>query len=291
MSNPTVSLEGKQSPEPGEQTADTSWPDVPDREIDALAAYLNEIRKTEPLTAEHEVELARRVEGGDSEAAQRFALSNLRFVVNIAKGYQGRGVSLLDLIQDGNLGLLRAVQKFDWRRGFRFSTYATWWIRQAIGRALAERSRTIRLPILVGQAVSKAYTAAERLTQELGRTPTSQEVAEAVGAEPRALGELLRMATLPVSFDTPIGDDDTDVLADLLPDGQALDPEQQSITESIKEDVDGLLSENLTERERLVLRLRAFGPPTALRPRRRRTLPPRTSRWGAWADPRARATD
>ncbi|MDE3078047.1 MAG: sigma-70 family RNA polymerase sigma factor, partial [Chloroflexota bacterium] len=122
---------------------------------DSLAAYLREIRPVALLTAQQEVELAKRIEAGDEEAMQHFILANLRLVVNIAKKYQGRGFSLLDLIQEGNTGLMRAVQKFDWRRGFRFSTYATWWIRQAISRALAERSRTIRLPILVGQAITK----------------------------------------------------------------------------------------------------------------------------------------
>jgi RNA polymerase primary sigma factor len=230
----------------------------PDGEADGLAAYLSEISRTALLTAQQEVDLAQRIEAGDSEAAERFTLANLRLVVNIAKRYQGRGVPLLDLIQEGNLGLIRAVHKFDWRRGFRFSTYATWWIRQAIGRALAERGRTIRLPILIGQAVSKSHSAADRLTQELGRTPTSEEVAEDVGAAPQSLEELLCMAALPVSLNTPVGESDTDRLADLLPDDHAVDPEQTSIAGALKEEVDELLKETLTDRERFVLQLR-FG--------------------------------
>ncbi|MBV9120882.1 MAG: sigma-70 family RNA polymerase sigma factor, partial [Chloroflexi bacterium] len=143
---------------------------------DALATYLREIRPVPLLTAAQEVDLAKRIEDGDMDAMQHFILANLRLVVNIAKKYQGRGFSLLDLIQEGNIGLMRAVQKFDWRRGYRFSTYATWWIRQAITRALAERSRTIRLPILMGQAITKVRDATERLTQRLGRDPSEEEV-------------------------------------------------------------------------------------------------------------------
>lgn len=202
------------------------------------------------------MELARRVEAGDPEAAERFTLANLRLVVNVAKGYQGRGLPLQDLVQEGNLGLIRAVHKFDWRRGFRFSTYATWWIRQAIGRGLAERSRTVRLPILAGQAVSRARATADRLAQELGRNPTGAEIGAAVGVAPADLDELLRMATLPVSLEAPVGEDETDVLGDLLADEQALDPEQFGITEVVREEIDELLAINLSERELHIMRLR-----------------------------------
>src|SRR5579885_3367369 len=178
---------------------------------DALATYLREIRPVPLLTAQQEIELAQRIEAGDMDAMQHFILANLRLVVNIAKKYQGRGFSLLDLIQEGNIGLMRAVQKFDWRRGFRFSTYATWWIRQAITRALAERSRTIRLPILMGQAITKVRDATERLTQRLGRDPTEEEVAAELGFTIDELNDLFRGTAAPVSLETPLGEDGTEM--------------------------------------------------------------------------------
>jgi RNA polymerase primary sigma factor len=224
---------------------------------DALATYLREIRPVPLLTAEQEIELAKRIEAGDEEAMKHFILANLRLVVNIAKKYQGRGFSLLDLIQEGNIGLMRAVQKFDWRRGFRFSTYATWWIRQAITRALAERSRTIRLPILMGQAITKVRDASERLTQRLGRDPTEEEVAEELGVT-NELDEMLRSSAAPVSLETPVGEDETDVLGDLLPDENAIAPEERAFERTLKEEANHALEETLSHRERLVLQLR-FG--------------------------------
>jgi RNA polymerase primary sigma factor len=225
---------------------------------DALATYLREIRPVPLLTASQEVELAKRIEDGDEDAMQHFILANLRLVVNIAKKYQGRGFSLLDLIQEGNIGLMRAVQKFDWRRGYRFSTYATWWIRQAITRALAERSRTIRLPILMGQAITKVRDASERLTQRLGRDPTEEEVAEELGVSVTELDEMLRSSAAPVSLETPVGEDETDVLGDLLPDENAIAPEERAFERTLKEEANHALEETLSHRERLVLQLR-FG--------------------------------
>ncbi len=225
---------------------------------DALATYLREIRPVPLLTAEQEIELAKRIEAGDEAAMQHFILANLRLVVNIAKKYQGRGFSLLDLIQEGNIGLMRAVQKFDWRRGFRFSTYATWWIRQAITRALAERSRTIRLPILMGQAITKVRDATERLTQKLGRDPTEEEVAHELGVTVSELDEMLRSSAAPVSLETPVGEDETDVLGDLLPDENAIAPEERAFERTLKEEANHALEETLSHRERLVLQLR-FG--------------------------------
>jgi RNA polymerase primary sigma factor len=225
---------------------------------DALATYLREIRPVPLLTAEQEIELAKRIEAGDEAAMQHFILANLRLVVNIAKKYQGRGFSLLDLIQEGNIGLMRAVQKFDWRRGFRFSTYATWWIRQAITRALAERSRTIRLPILMGQAITKVRDATERLTQKLGRDPTEEEVADELGVTVSELDEMLRSSAAPVSLETPVGEDETDVLGDLLPDENAIAPEERAFERTLKEEANHALEETLSHRERLVLQLR-FG--------------------------------
>jgi RNA polymerase primary sigma factor len=225
---------------------------------DALATYLREIRPVPLLTAPQEIDLAQRIEAGDEDAMQHFILANLRLVVNIAKKYQGRGFSLLDLIQEGNIGLMRAVQKFDWRRGFRFSTYATWWIRQAITRALAERSRTIRLPILMGQAITKVRDASERLTQRLGRDPTEEEVAEELGVTVNELDEMLRSSAAPVSLETPVGEDETDVLGDLLPDENAVAPEERAFERTLKEEANHALEETLSNRERLVLQLR-FG--------------------------------
>jgi len=225
---------------------------------DALATYLREIRPVPLLTAEQEIELAKRIEAGDEAAMQHFILANLRLVVNIAKKYQGPGFSLLDLIQEGNIGLMRAVQKFDWRRGFRFSTYATWWIRQAITRALAERSRTIRLPILMGQAITKVRDATERLTQKLGRDPTEEEVAHELGVTVSELDEMLRSSAAPVSLETPVGEDETDVLGDLLPDENAIAPEERAFERTLKEEANHALEETLSHRERLVLQLR-FG--------------------------------
>ncbi len=225
---------------------------------DALATYLREIRPVPLLTAQQEVDLAKRIEDGDEDAMQHFILANLRLVVNIAKKYQGRGFSLLDLIQEGNIGLMRAVQKFDWRRGYRFSTYATWWIRQAITRALAERSRTIRLPILMGQAITKVRDATERLTQRMGRDPTEEEVATELGVTVTELDEMLRSSAAPVSLETPVGEDETDVLGDLLPDENAIAPEERAFERTLKEEANHALEETLSHRERLVLQLR-FG--------------------------------
>ena len=204
---------------------------------DALATYLREIRPVSLLTAAQEVDLAQRIEAGDEAAMQHFILANLRLVVNIAKKYQGRGFSLLDLIQEGNIGLMRAVQKFDWRRGYRFSTYATWWIRQAI---------------------TKVRDATERLTQRLGRDPTEEEVAGELGVTVTELDEMLRSSAAPVSLETPVGEDETDVLGDLLPDENAIAPEDRAFERTLKEEANHALEETLSHRERLVLQLR-FG--------------------------------
>ena len=224
----------------------------------ALAAYLQNIRPVALLTAAEEVELAQRIEAGDEEARKHFILANLRLVVNIAKRHQGRGMSLLDLIQEGNIGLMRAVEKFDWRRGYRFSTYATWWIRQAVTRALAERSRTIRLPINVGHTMGKVRVTTEQLAQRLGRDPTDEEVAADLGFSLAEFEDLLLSTAPPVSLETPVGEDEHDSLEDLVPDEHATAPEDQVLRSALVEQTSAALTEELTNRQRLVLHLR-FG--------------------------------
>jgi RNA polymerase primary sigma factor len=225
---------------------------------DPLWPYLRDIRDIPLLTAEQEVELAKRIERGDTEALQQFTLSNLRLVVSIAKRYTGRGLSLIDLIQEGNLGLMRAVQKFDWRRGFKFSTYATWWIRQAITRAIADKGRTIRLPAHVSDQLSKLNLARQRLTQELGRPPTDEELAPSLGIAPARVGELRRAARPAGSLDRPIGQDEDTSLAELVVDHTLPGPEAAAYERLLKQEAQRALAETLTEREKLVLQMR-FG--------------------------------
>ncbi len=225
---------------------------------DALATYLREIRPTALLSAQQEVELAQRIEAGDSEARALFIQSNLRLVVNVAKKYQSRGMSMLDLIQEGNLGLMHAVDKFDWRKGYRFSTYAVWWIRQAITRCLAERGRLIRLPIMLGHTVAKVRATNERLTQELGREPQEAELASALQMSVPHLHEVLASSGVPFSLDQPVGEDDSDLLSDLLPDDQADSPDGAVFRQALREEAQHALEAALSPHERLVLRLR-FG--------------------------------
>jgi RNA polymerase primary sigma factor len=227
-------------------------------QADAIWHYLRDIRDIPLLTAAQEVELAQRIEAGDEAALQRFTLANLRLVVNMAKRYVGRGLSLIDLIQEGNLGLMRAVQKFDWRRGFKFSTYATWWIRQAITRAIADKGRTIRLPVHVGEAIGKLHAAQQRLTQELGREPTEAEIGADLGVDAVRVQELRQAAWYPSSLDQPLGEDEDTRVADLVAD-QA-DPGPADIIQErlLKQEAQRMLAETLTEREQVVLQLR-FG--------------------------------
>jgi RNA polymerase primary sigma factor len=226
---------------------------------DAVWHYLKDIRDIPLLTAKQEVELAQRIEQGDEAALQQFTLANLRLVVNTAKRYTGRGLPLLDLIQEGNLGLLRAVKKFDWRRGYRFSTYATWWIRQAIARAIADTGRTIRLPAHLAESIGKLYAAQRRLTQELGREPTDAELGEALGLGPRRVAELRLVARPPTSIDRPAqeGQDETPV-ADHVPDAGAPEPDERLHARQLTLEARRALAATLDQREALVLRLR-FG--------------------------------
>ncbi|MGZ3584881.1 MAG: sigma-70 family RNA polymerase sigma factor [Ktedonobacterales bacterium] len=227
-------------------------------EVDAITAYLREIGRVPMLSHAQEIDLAKRIEAGDKEAVQQFVLANLRLVVSIAKRYVGRGLSLLDLIQEGNIGLMRAVQRYDWRRGHRFSTHATWWIRQAISRAVADKGRAIRLPVYVNTALNRVRRERQRLVQELGRDPTEQEMADALGMDVERLHELEAAPGTPISLELPVGEDEEQELGDVLADEASTSPEEAATTRTMKQEVQDVLEDVLTPRERLVLQLR-FG--------------------------------
>jgi RNA polymerase primary sigma factor len=235
---------------------------TPDRseaaEVDAITAYLREIGRVPMLSHAQEIDLAQRIEAGDKEATQQFVLANLRLVVSIAKRYVGRGLSLLDLIQEGNIGLMRAVQRYDWRRGHRFSTHATWWIRQAISRAVADKGRAIRLPVYVNTALNRVRRERQRLVQELGREPTEQELAEALEMDVERLHELEAAPGTPISLELPVGEDEEQELGDVLADESSTSPEEIATTRTMKREVQEVLEDVLTPRERLVLQMR-FG--------------------------------
>ncbi len=227
-------------------------------ESDAVMTYLREIGRVPMITHDREIDLAKRIENGDREARKQFVLANLRLVVSIAKRYVGRGLSLLDLIQEGNIGLIRAVQRYDWRRGHRFSTHATWWIRQAISRAVADKGRTIRLPVYVNTALNRIRRERQRLLQELGREPTELELAEATGLDPIRMVELQSAPGAPVSLELPVGEDEEQELGDVLADTESASPEDIATTQTLKDEVQRVLESVLTPREQLVLQLR-FG--------------------------------
>jgi RNA polymerase primary sigma factor len=227
-------------------------------ESDAVMTYLREIGRVPMISHEREIELAQRIEMGDRTAQKQFILANLRLVVSIAKRYVGRGLTLLDLIQEGNIGLIRAVQRYDWRRGHRFSTHATWWIRQAISRAVADKGRTIRLPVYVNTALNRIRRERQRLLQELGREPTELELAEATGLDPIRMVELQAAPGAPVSLELPVGEDEEQELGDVLADTESASPEDIATTQTLKDEVQRVLESVLTPRERLVLQLR-FG--------------------------------
>ena len=227
-------------------------------EVDTITAYLREIGRVPMLSHAQEIDLAQRIEAGDKEAVQQFVLANLRLVVSIAKRYVGRGLSLLDLIQEGNIGLMRAVQRYDWRRGHRFSTHATWWIRQAISRAVADKGRAIRLPVYVNTALNRVRRERQRLVQEMGRDPTEQELADALGMDVERLHELEAAPGAPISLELPVGEDEEQELGDVLADENSTSPEEVATTRTMKQEVQDVLEDVLTPRERLVLQLR-FG--------------------------------
>jgi len=225
--------------------------------LDSLRLYLREIGKVPLLTADQEIYLAKRIERGDMSAKTQMIEANLRLVVSIAKGYLGRGLSFLDLIQEGSLGLIRAVEKFDYRKGFKFSTYATWWIRQAVTRAIADKARTIRIPVHMVEKLNKVVHIERQLVQRLGREPRPEEIAEELEMETSEVREILRMAQLPVSLEKPIGEEEDSSLGDFVPDEQAESPFDTASLSLRREDVELALSA-LPERERKVIELR-FG--------------------------------
>jgi len=224
---------------------------------DPVRMYLKEIGKVPLLTPEEEIELAKRMEQGDVAAKRRLAEANLRLVVSIAKRYVGRGMLFLDLIQEGNLGLIKAVEKFDYRKGYKFSTYATWWIRQAITRAIADQARTIRIPVHMVETINKLIRVSRQLLQELGREPTPEEIAKEMNMPVEKVREVMKISQEPVSLETPIGEEEDSHLGDFIPDDEAPAPAESAAYTLLKEQLMEVL-DTLTPREEKVLRLR-FG--------------------------------
>ncbi len=224
---------------------------------DPVKVYLKEIGRVPLLTPDEEIDLAKRMADGDTYARQRLAEANLRLVVSIAKRYVGRGMHFLDLIQEGNLGLIKAVEKFDYTKGFKFSTYATWWIRQAITRAIADQARTIRIPVHMVETINKVKKVSSQLLHENGHEPTVEEIAEAMGISEDKVREIMRVAQEPVSLETPIGEEEDSHLGDFIPDEDAQVPAEAAYQSLLREQLSGVLG-TLTPREEKVLRLR-FG--------------------------------
>ena len=224
---------------------------------DPVRMYLKEIGKVPLLTADEEIDIAQRMEQGDDDAKRKLAEANLRLVVSIAKRYVGRGMLFLDLIQEGNLGLIKAVEKFDYRKGYKFSTYATWWIRQAITRAIADQARTIRIPVHMVETINKLIRVSRQLLQEFGREPTPEEIAKAMAISEGKVREIIKIAQEPVSLETPIGEEEDSHLGDFIPDDDAPAPAEAASFSLMKEQLLDVL-DTLTPREEKVLRLR-FG--------------------------------
>src|SRR5919198_817038 len=239
----------------------------PDMTTDSLQLFLKDIGKVRLLTAQEEVDLAKRIERGDLDAKQKMVESNLRLVVSIAKNYRNQGLPFLDLIQEGTLGLVRAAEKFDYRKGFKFSTYATWWIRQAIARALADKARTIRIPVHVVEKLNKIGRAERKLVTELGREPSSDEIAAVTGIDPDEVGAIKRSAQAPISLEKPVGDEEESEFGQFIADERAESPYDRAVDNLTKEALREAL-ENLSYRERRVLELRyglGGGDPRRLR--------------------------
>jgi len=224
---------------------------------DPVRMYLKEIGRVPLLSADEEVELSKRIEEGDEEAKRRLAEANLRLVVSIARRYAGRGMQFLDLIQEGNMGLIKAVEKFDYSKGFKFSTYATWWIRQAITRSIADQARTIRIPVHMVETINKLVRVSRQLLQELGREPTPEEIGKEMDITPEKVREIQKVSQEPVSLETPVGEESDSNLGDFIEDQDALAPADAAAFELLKEQLEEVL-DTLTEREENVLRLR-FG--------------------------------
>jgi RNA polymerase primary sigma factor len=223
--------------------------------LDSLRLYLRAIGRVDLLTAEEEVSLARRIERGDMDAKERMVKANLRLVVSIAKGYLGRGMNFLDLIQEGSLGLIRAVEKFDHRRGYKFSTYATWWIRQAVSRAIADKARTIRIPVHMVEKLNNVVHVERQLVQKLGREPTPEEIAQELRCTAREVRDVLRIAQLPISLEKPIGEDEDSALGDFVQDATAESPYDSATVIMQRENVRRALNA-LPKRERRVIEMR-----------------------------------
>lgn len=260
-------IEKEEGEEEQEDSSDPNAKDNEDKETviqsdviktdDPVHMYLKEIGKHPLLTKEEEVELAKGILEGDEEARKKLTVSNLRLVVSIAKRYVGRGMSFLDLIQEGNMGLIKAVEKFDHTKGYKFSTYATWWIRQAITRCIADQSRTIRIPVHMSEVINKTYRTSRQLLQELGRDPTDEELAEALDMPVEKVRNVLKISADPISLDTPIGEEDDSHLGDFIRDDNIVGPEEAASYSLLKDQISELL-DTLTEREKRVLILR-FG--------------------------------
>ena len=255
--NEELLLEIEEDGEEMEEKEEISYSPSGSGSDDPVHLYLKEIGNYPLLTIEDEIELSKRIEQGDEEAKNRLTESNLRLVVSIAKRYVGRGLSFLDLIQEGNLGLIKAVEKFDYTKGFKFSTYATWWIRQAITRSIADQSRTIRIPVHMSEIINRTYRVSRNLLQILGREPTEQELADELKLPIEKVREVLKVSADPVSLDTPIGEEDDSHLGDFIRDETVMGPEEAASYAILKDQITKLL-DTLTEREQRVLILR-FG--------------------------------
>ena len=257
LPQPDAPKEGAKPAEPSpEEELDLSVPEGISID-DPVRMYLKEIGKVPLLTADEEIEIAKRMEQGDEEAKRKLAEANLRLVVSIAKRYVGRGMLFLDLIQEGNLGLIKAVEKFDYRKGYKFSTYATWWIRQAITRAIADQARTIRIPVHMVETINKLIRVSRQLLQELGREPQPEEIAKEMNISEEKVREIIKIAQEPVSLETPIGEEEDSHLGDFIPDDEAPAPAEAASFTLMKEQLMNVL-DTLTPREEKVLRLR-FG--------------------------------